>query len=598
MGMKNLSGCIFTIFLILLIFNCEAGNTGIDLTGSWDITDSECLDSEKECRSLPAETITIPSNLKSSQPKFTGKVTMTKNFFADTAMQEIPVALMISGIGSADRVYINDYLIGQTGSFDETGCKSSAWNTVRYYHIPAQLLTDENQITIQIAACDVKSGIHRAPVVIDTHESLRNTKWLHSFFYEYIFYAETILLLFVFGFFILTLPIRGTDHGFLWITAAFLSYGLHSFYYIEWPGFSNHLTFLKLQWVFRIFSSEFTFLFFRSTLNMKGKIHKISLLLPGLMFSLWTLVSNSYSDYFKVALITQIYFCIMVAGHCTYFFMKRTEENKRQVYTIILSTPIVLVTYICDLSIRAYWSNLPFLYHYASLFNVLQFLVLYSLTLFAYKESNLRMQIAHLNERKKITHELHDSVAANLNEIKMFFSGHRPNSAEISEIEKLASESLESIRDLVSYNSKLSAGDKPLSEMILARSERLEKTGMYRVLTDIKQSTKHDPWIVYHIDRILSEWISNVVRHSKPDTIRIALKERDSSGLTVCILDNGKGIRQRFPVSEKTSGQKGLLHIGDRSQKMNAVTRALRFKDFNAFIIRLPAINKLKKRLQ
>ena len=179
----------------LLLLSCTAGARGdaantinaknatgadpatIDLADDdWELTLLECLPGETQCaenlrrltqsdRDPTGRTyqVSVPENLHQRFAWFHGRAVLRKNFpttnatavLPDAGLPAIPdPAVLIGGIGSVDTLRLNGVPVGSTGAAADPGDNrfASAWNTVRFYRLPSNLLrpnTDVNTIEIE-----------------------------------------------------------------------------------------------------------------------------------------------------------------------------------------------------------------------------------------------------------------------------------------------------------------------------------------------------------------------------------------------------------------------------------------------------------------
>lgn len=565
--------------LLALLVSCQSGNDGaLDLSGPWRFIP----DAGPDNPGLSGELlIKAPSNLRRTLPHFNGAASLVREFEWSSESNH-SLRLLIGGVGSVDRLFLNGVEIGGHGAAHKHGYFRSSWNTVRYYSIPAGLLKAQNTIRIHFVSIDVKSGIHRGPVLLGKSSDLDATYWLLSFFYDTLFQAETVILFFLFGFFLVTMPFRSRERGFLYIAFAFLAYAIHSLYYIELPVAVPYLWFLKVQWIARIFSSQLTFLFFLRTTYLGSRRLDLSLWIPLGIFSVWTLFAPDFDHYFLVAQLTQLYFCIMVFAHCLHFWLNRSEGDAAQIKTIVVAVPIVLFSYVSDLFLRLYWNDWVFLYHYVALFNVLQFLVLYSLTLFAFKEAANRWRLRLAEQRLLLSRELHDSIGADIHEISVHAGHLGSDSAAAKSIQTLTRNVIHEMSEIVEFMRMPSSPSDAFYLHIERVSDRLANSGVCEVQASISDFTLPSDFQEFQMKRIFSEWITNVLRHSQPSMLRIRWNKRRRA-CSLIIADNGTGL--------SWTGQamgSGLANIARRAQSMRGSVRSFMMQSVNVFVCRVP----------
>ncbi|MCR4580063.1 MAG: SpoIIE family protein phosphatase [Treponema sp.] len=198
------------------------------------------------------------ANLEGLLPEKRGFIWLKKTFTLPDSLRGQPLGLYLGRITLADQTYINGSYIGGEGSFPPH--EFSAWNTARFYIIPAELLGEgENVLTIKIWV-DGEGSIVSNPFISDVtsakkaagHEALWNSK-IHLIF--------AFMMIIIGGYHLmLYLKNKRERENLLFALINLLSaLYLSVFYYGELPdSFENLFSFLIFQ---KIFSSALPFVF-------------------------------------------------------------------------------------------------------------------------------------------------------------------------------------------------------------------------------------------------------------------------------------------------------------------------------------------------
>ena len=175
----------------------------------------------------------------------------------------------------------------------------------------------------------------------------------------------------------------------------------------------------------------------------------------------------------------------------------------------------------------------------------------------AYQEQReLEISKAAEQERLKIYRDLHDDVGSKLLSIVHAGRDHK--------LGELARTALVSLRDAVS---RANSPEQPLSVFIQKLREesclRLEGTG--NTVTWIQSGNLPDIVLpsetVYHLNQIMREIVSNIIRHAQATAVTIAV-HCTSQDWTLQVTDNGKGI----DTCPKQGN--GLDHMRQRAQEI------------------------------
>lgn len=535
----------FLLWISLCALPCEiAAAPVMDLAGAWSVTLQGCLAGETACeKNLSQSTernagINLPENLHSRFPWFYGKALFTKTveYQKQNGTPE-PNLLILGSIGSVDETRINGVLIGKEGQHG-TGDVVSAWNKVRAYEIPAGLLSPgKNTIEVRVTVLDYKAGIHAGPLQIVNAHSAQFEIFFMRVWREYIFQAIPLLLIVVMSAFLMVVKYWQKDQGNLFLVMAFFSYLIHSFYFFPIPLSVDYLAFSKIQWIARIWSVMFSALYFARNMGYFRWKHEFFWIALGAILSVSTALAGELQSFHTNMFWNQIVFLT----HLFYpflFYRATMSGAHRLIYRRYLpQSMVVLAVYLHDCFVIGYAINTPWLYHYMSILNVIHFIDHFSFHLYTWRERGRHdAETEHMRDKLRMAHELHDVVGAELSQIVVMSQQQNP-AIQKKALSSLAASALEKIRDFA----HILKGEKQVDELpeIVAKlTQRLRALRRYEVLYLANPNRVHllepahhhevigqnrnesplpdlSPFMCMHIERMLSEWTSNVIRHAR-----------------------------------------------------------------------------------
>lgn len=177
---------------------------------------------------------------------------------------------------------------------------------------------------------------------------------------------------------------------------------------------------------------------------------------------------------------------------------------------------------------------------------------------------------AQENERKRLAHDLHDSLGQELNAVKMYInslvvmdSTSESFSTAFETCKLILDNSLDTIRNITFDLMPVALENGGLIQAIEELVKRLH------AITEIEYNS---PKIKLQLDkeseinafRIIQEFINNSLKHAKHSKIEINLSQNNKL-VVVTIKDNGKG----FKMNAKKTGN-GIFNIKTRLQALNA----------------------------
>lgn len=533
---------LWVVFALVLPSTLFAEN--IDLSGTWNVRLLSCLPGESACERqlalLPvaAQPIQVPSNLHTIYPWFYGEVEYSRTFeYSPVKGMPAPNKLIIGAIGSVDETSVNGVVIGHEGIIADDAT-ISAWNKVRAYRIgPKPLQPGTNFITIKVAVRDLKAGLHAGPVLIGNAESLQTTLFVWRTLREHLFAAVPVVLFIIMCAFLLSSRYWQKGEGNAFLIAAFASYIIHSFYFVALPVPTDYLAFLKIQWSGRLASVAFTTLYFLGNFGVLNWRSTTVWLALGAAFSIAAFLPSTYAGFAKIVFWEQTVLLLHLIAPLVYWRQMKSNPRRDMYLRFFMFGIPVGMLYINDALLLSYQINTPFLYHYLGLANAMNFIDHYSYHLYLWRfHGHREAQVTHLKEKLRMAHELHDVVGAELAQV-VVLSQSANASTEVGVLAQLAGSSLEKIRNFAHILKGES--DAPTVPALLENlHKRLQLLGRFEVQylanpADVYlQASRHadkngthafhtsalekiTPFARMHIERILSEWSSNVIRHGK-----------------------------------------------------------------------------------
>lgn len=203
-------------------------------------------------------------------------------------------------------------------------------------------------------------------------------------------------------------------------------------------------------------------------------------------------------------------------------------------------------------------------------------------------EMRRKQQLTHerlLTERGRISQDIHDMVGAELTTL-LWNLDKTPGS--LLTLKQRLRNTLIQVQDTV-YLLKLRDN---FSDSLISRMQNFLKN-----IDHIKINFTYTDGILslgekeaINIYKIFLEWMSNVLRHSRPTEVTVKLRIINGN-CTLCVQDDGKGIQWRFPSetdsTRSDSDRNGLSNIAFRARQIDARLRAFAFKKANVFIVSL-----------
>ncbi|GAB4432519.1 MAG: hypothetical protein OHK0011_15400 [Turneriella sp.] len=201
----------------------------------------------------------------------------------------------------------------------------------------------------------------------------------------------------------------------------------------------------------------------------------------------------------------------------------------------------------------------------------------HSITELQYKRQ--QEQLRYLQNKLDLANDLHDSVGAKLSQIAViadsdYIDDTRP-------LKGLSSSVLENVRNFA-HILKGEERVATLKTQLTRLAESLRTLGRYEVtLAMPEDDIRLSDITLLNLDRILSEWTANAIRHARATQFALGVRSRRGR-LTICFYQN------RTPFSWRGKAERGgLRSIATRAQNINASVSVKPYKGGSLFVLRL-----------
>lgn len=185
---------------------------------------------------------------------------------------------------------------------------------------------------------------------------------------------------------------------------------------------------------------------------------------------------------------------------------------------------------------------------------------------------------AEENERRRIAADLHDNLGAQLSFIKRNVNFIMDQSEGLSQAEEkkylgyvndIAQNAMIDLRETIWVLNKEEVTVQEFTDKLKSylRQQLLDKDKIrWEFYENIETSWQLLSGEVMHLFRIVQELVSNIVRHSEANRIKIEFNSPAPATYLLIIADNGIG----FNVNKKYEGHYGLENIQQRAKEINA----------------------------
>lgn len=197
------------------------------------------------------------------------------------------------------------------------------------------------------------------------------------------------------------------------------------------------------------------------------------------------------------------------------------------------------------------------------------------------QKERIQAQIMILEqERKRIAHDLHDSLGPLLSTVKLYVNNTEPHTdADRQSVDKASAYIDEAINNLreISYNLLPPSLDR--NNLIVVVKEYLSRISSHHILK-IHFETSPDliipKKIEIHLFRVIQEIVHNTIKHSKAAHLTLSISKQ-SNYLFLISKDNGIGF-DLYQVRHQSEGL-GLKSIENRCEMIDAALRIVTSKN-------------------
>lgn len=156
---------------------------------------------------------------------------------------------------------------------------------------------------------------------------------------------------------------------------------------------------------------------------------------------------------------------------------------------------------------------------------------------------------AEINERKRISRDIHDSLGQYLGLCKLQVSQLQENSRDgidnqeepVKKTIRMIDQSITELRNIIHNLSPAVLHEKGLTEAVKELTERIEQSHNLNVNLEIMGLTEGLDYIAENtLYRVIQEILNNILKHSGADMVDIQMIKNDED-LTIMIEDNGIG---------------------------------------------------------
>ncbi|UNT60103.1 hypothetical protein IHE35_04600 [Acinetobacter sp. ASP199] len=501
---------------------------------------------------------------------------------------DFPLSLVISHINMAGKVYLNDDLIWKDQSLTEP--LSRSWNIPRTWQIPISAIkAKENTVWIYVASASIQEG-NLGHVHIGPYDQMQ------PLYQEYQFKQKTLIAIgflieVIIGiFYFMVWIIYRKESAYLWISLAVLFWlGYTSFFLLYSTPLSSIQVDRLLAWLF----STYTLISCVSIWRFANlKFPRIEKLLLYIFLLVTTVLAVIPDEYLKqtIQFLFILNMIIFLLENATYPFL--TYKSKQiEVYLMAglhaFFVPVAIHDAYQILTYQnEFWS--PFISPFSALFlGLLLGLRLYrnnkvisqfnktlkdeidnvtqKLSSSLNSQYQLALENTRLQERVNLSRDLHDGIGGSIvRSIELVSRNDHLEKEKFLSILKLLSNDL---RQIIDHGSSLDAKipDSPILWVAPTRHRFMEIFDELHIAAHWqipdKWNTSPTPLQCLTLTRILEEALTNIIKHSQANEIRIGLEQAEQT-LILNIQDNGVGFDPECIIEAK--------HIGLQSMKIRA----------------------------
>jgi signal transduction histidine kinase len=170
-------------------------------------------------------------------------------------------------------------------------------------------------------------------------------------------------------------------------------------------------------------------------------------------------------------------------------------------------------------------------------------------------------EVAVLEERRRIARELHDGLTQEIAFISRNLRKLDRQSRVVQRLEAASARALDESRRAIAALSE--PFDRPLETILAEVARDVAARDGGRVALSLARGVKANPAEREVLVRIMSEAITNAIRHGDAKIVHVQLKPRDH-GLRLRIVDGGRG----FDPDVVPPGRFGLVSMHERAEAL------------------------------
>lgn len=187
---------------------------------------------------------------------------------------------------------------------------------------------------------------------------------------------------------------------------------------------------------------------------------------------------------------------------------------------------------------------------------------------------------ATIQERKRISFDLHDNVGSQLSYVVSNLEMLNDSNPPVDEVQKerihrtfkMSQDAIDSLRDTVWALHHSAINLEMLADKIQTHALKVMDQSA-RITLHFQLNSLTNPVIspetTMHIFRIFQESINNVLKHANATSVWVNLEELPTQSIVLQIMDNGKGIEQL----DSPKGHYGLKNMFDRANQIGGVLK-------------------------
>ncbi len=570
----------------------------LDLAGPWRLTALRSADERRDGTSTNNhldKVYTLPENFHVYVQDFAGELQFEREF----ELRSVPErpAVLIGAAGTADVLRLNGTVVGRTGTVWNGDVSISYWNSPRLYAVPRDALRiGRNTIHISLTSLDEKAGVHRGPLLLGDYADLSREYNRQRLLYEFLPAGATIFLAYVLIFFLATQLLGILRYEYFYVALAVAAFLIFCGQYVPLYLPFSRLSVLRLTLAAGYLAAILNLLFFYRLFVGRNARVELLLLGPGMIpavlhfvvadfAALWTLARYVHVFVFAVVFVVVLIFADLY---------RRRPEYRRILHFMLPAAVLSAAGNFWDYLIRLHVVEGTQMFLYAAPLYVVGVLVLHSHMM---KTSIARAQAYRhrlTEERERIAGDIHDSIGSDLTALLFYLeSNHRGDGEqETAQVFKPVVDRLRDIldrmRDLV-YLLKLEESPAGMLEQeMINHLNWLKRAGRIDIRHDLESGLgQRLGWRKsLHTLRIFQEWITNVLRHARPNEIHVKWARRRNACVLV-IRDDGPGFS--FRAADRTTGS-GLASIKRRSANIKARLRSTKIRGGSVFVLRIPLL--------